>query len=278
MYGNLCRAAIQGGSVPELTLYHLAQSVRPSPGAHGIEQRVLMDEALRLGLFRSRRHLGVLLKAGHRRLWTLKAGRLWLYGVARIGEGLDAPATNAHRQTVGTSQLKTHSARRAAMLGVAIPGPDPISQRALRAMTGVSERSQRRYRARGAFTAVRQDADLTETVGIATDEGRRWWAYDHRGSGVYVARDRLKKRIPNSHQPRGARIPRGRRSREMFAARPRSMIADGTLTVPRVFFDSTRCWMRCRRLKLGRLEAEDRAHPFNWSYVRSDDAWKAVRA
>ena len=83
------------------------------------------------------------------------------------------------------------------------------------------------------------------------------------------------KRIPNIHTPKGERLRRGRRSKQMFAARPLTTLAEGTSTVPRVYFDTTSKWRRCSRLALGTFKAEECAHPFNFAYVRAGTEWEA---
>ena len=103
------------------------------------------------------------------------------------------------------------------------------------------------------------------------------WAREFSQYGVFMSGGRLMKRLPNSYLPKGVRIRRGRRSKEMFGAQPLNSVADGDRAVPRVFFDRIAAWMRCRRLKLGTAASDDYGSPFNFGYARTGaDRWEAI--
>jgi len=275
VYGSLCEAALRNRYVPHLVIYHVAQTLRRSSGDCGVVKLSLIDDVVALGLFRSKAHVRKLLEEGHGVLWSLGGERVWLHGIERIAGALGARGANIHRQRIGTEVLRTSAARRAAFLSATLPVDHPIQQRTIRKLTGVSERTQRRYRASGAFQAKRQDADVTTVSGASSAWMRPIWAHEFSEHGVYTKGQRLMKRLPNVYMPNGERIRRGRRSKQMFAARPLNVLAEGIWTVPRVYFERTSKWRRCRRLKLGSRDAETIAYPFNWAYIRADKEWEA---
>ena len=275
VYGSLCEAALRTKYVPHLVIYHVALTMKRSPGDCGVIKLLLIDDVVALGLFRSKAHVRKLLEEAHGVLWSIGGDRVWLHGVERIASALGARGANLHRQLVSTDALRSSGARRAALLSATLPVDRPIQQRTIRQLTGVSERTQRRYRASGAFSAKRQDADVTTASGASSGWMRPIWAREFSEHGVYLKGPRLMKRLPNIHMPKGERVRRGRRSKQMFAARPLNVLAEGTWTVPRVYFERTSKWRMCRRLKLGSIDAQAVAHPFNWAYIRAGTEWEA---
>jgi hypothetical protein len=276
MYGNLCEAALRERSESLLVIYHLVQTMQRPVAPTGVEKSAVIDELARLGIFRSRAYVGTLLERGNRTFWGLGAGRVWLRGAARVACALGARSANTDRQIVSTRDLATPAARRGALLGVTLPRGRPIRQHTIRRLTNVTERTQRRYRRAGAFGARRQDADVT--TASCVPPFLRWdCAQEFAEQGVYVSGARLMKRIPNSYTPKGERIRSGRRSKEMFAGQPLNSVAVGERTVPRVYFERAATWTRCRRLKLGRPEAEELGQPFNYAYLHTEgDRWEAI--
>ena len=280
VYGNLAEAALRERSEALLVVYGVAVEMKRSSGAHGIPNRALIDRLRGLGLFTSRPHVQGLLKRGHGVFWSLKGDRVWLIGVGRLARDLDARRANAHRQLIPIERLRSRADRRAALLSATLPQGTPIRQRSIRRTTGVSERTQRRYRAAQHFAARRQNADLTPAAPwLPNDEMRRFWARGNAEHGVYVLAGgrRLMKRLPNAYFVSDTRLRRGRRSKELFAGQPLSTCAEGTLTVPRVFFDQASKWVRCRRIKLGTDAGDAYADPYNLAYVRAGaNQWEAV--
>ena len=277
-YGNIAEAALAAGLDAEYCIYAVARTLQRSTGANGVSKDELMVELRRLGMFKSGAHVRKILRLGSA-FWTVKAGRVWLHGTADLAWAMGCRGANSHRHAVSTKNLGTREARRAQLLGAVLPIGKPIRQLAIRKHTGVSERTQRRYRAKGYFVARRQDADVTQAFDLPTAALRRAAAYQERHHGVYlVGPDQLlRKRLPNVYFPAGERIPRGQRSKEIFAAQPLTTVAVGALTVPRVFFETVPQWVRCRRLKLGIPSAEKVAYPFNVSYVHTAlNRWEAV--
>jgi hypothetical protein len=276
-YGNISESVLQQRRDGEYCMYALARAMQDSAGANGVPTRELIRELRRLQIFENAGHTRNLLRSGHGVFWDLKAKRLWLYSTERLMLRVGARRANAHRHLVGTNSLRKRDARRAALLGATMPVGRPIRQHTIRRLTGVSERSQRQYRAKRYFGARRQDADVMAAFDAPTPTLRRVAARQERHHGVYtVGPDAvLRKRVPNEYFPAGMRIPRGRRTKEILG-RPLIAVAEGALTVPRVFFEKSSAWMHCRRLRLGRPEAAPVAYPFNVSYVRGDDVWEAV--
>jgi hypothetical protein len=280
VYGNLAATALRTGSESEYMIYLFARRMVSSPGASSVRQMDLVREVQRLGVFRSGAHARELLQRGHGRYWNLGGDRLWLRSPLKIARSMGVCRSNAHRQLVPVEKLTTRASRRAELFAAALPIDTPITQHALRTETGVCERTQRRYRHRGHFRAIRNDADLTTAaVGLATPAMRRWWARGNSHHGIYVQgpEARLMKRLPNSYSVQAPRIRRGRRSRDMFKAQALYAIAEGMRTALRVFFDTGRQWVRCRRLKLGTDEGEAYGYPFNLAYVRTgQQSWEAI--
>jgi hypothetical protein len=277
-YGNIAESVLKLRREPEYCVYAVACSMKRSDGANGLPKDALIKELKRLRMFASAAHVRSLLRSGQGIFWTLKADRVWLYSTERLAWRLGARPLNAHRHLVSTALLRQRDARRAAVMGAAIPVGRPIMQRTIRRLTGVSERSQREYRARRYLGARRQDAEVMAAFDAPTPALRRLAAHQERHHGVYaVGTDAtLWKRVPNEYFPAGTRIPRGRRSKQIFG-RPLIAVAEGALTDPRVYFENASKWMRCRRLRLGTVKAQPLAYPFNVSYVRAAPAqWEAV--
>jgi hypothetical protein len=232
------------------------------------------------GVFSSAAHVRKLLERGNGIYWFLGNQKLWLRSPQRIAQELGAGRANSHRHTIKIERLRTRAMRRGALFAATLPVGTPIRQLALRQRTGVSERTQRRYRRANHFSVKRQDAALgTAFASTASPDQRRALAYLERAHGVYVSGPdaRVMKRIPNAHFPLGERIRRGRRSRTMFATQPLQALADGDRAVLRTFFDGPTQWMRCRSLKLGTEKAVSRAYPYNLAYLRAGpNTWKAV--
>ena len=64
--------------------------------------------------------------------------------------------------------------------------------------------------------------------------------------------------------------------KDIFPARTLSNGTTGT-TAPRVFFDSARQWLRCRRAKLGVPGAATAVRSLNLAYARGKDGiWNAI--
>jgi hypothetical protein len=279
VYGNIAEAALREHSEGPLVVYLVAATMKRSPGANGIPIKDIIDRLRDLGMYSSRAHVRGLIGRGNGVFWQVKSGRIWLSGTCKLGRQLDARRASQHRQLVRTSTLRSRADRRAMLLGVSLPDGKPIRQHTIRGLTGVPERTQRRYRSRGHFAAERQDADLTQAAQLPERWRRQQWAAAYAEHGVYTvgAGTKLMKRIANRYTPNGQRLPAGRRSRDMFAAQPLSF-ADGALAVPRMFFKTDAAWSRCRKLKMGTDAAEPHALPFNVAYVdRDDHRWEAVR-
>jgi hypothetical protein len=277
-YGNIAESVLRQRREPEYCVYAVACSMKRSNGANGVPTSDLIRELKRLGMFASVAHVRSLLRRGQEVFWTLKADRVWLYSTERLSWRLNVRPVNAHRHLVSTALLQQRDARRAAVMGAAIPVGRPIMQRTISRLTGVSERSQRQYRAKRYLGARRQDADVMAAFDAPTPALRRLAAHQERHHGVYTVGPvaLLRKRVPNEYFPAGTRIPRGRRSKQIFG-RPLIAVAEGALTDPRVYFENASKWVRCRRLRLGTAKAEPLAYPFNVSYVRAAPSqWEAV--
>lgn len=278
-YGNIAEAALKARFDAEYCVYGVGKTMQKSSGANGILKAELIAEVQRLGMFTSAAHVRKLLRSGAGLFWTLKADRVWLESTGDVARLLGIRKPNGHRHQVSTRCLQTREARRATLMTVTMPIGKPIRQQTIRQHTGVSETTQRRYRRKGYLTARRQDANVTSVFDAPTPQERRIAAQHERHHGVYaVGPDAvLHKRLPNVYSFAGTRIPRGRRSKEIFSAQPLYAVAEGALTVPRVFFESVDQWVRCRCPRLGRPENAHFAYPYNASYTRSGvNRWEAV--
>ncbi len=234
MYGPLCEAALRQGCESHLIVFEVAKTLKRSPGANGVAIADVIAALRRLKIFRSRSHVRKLLAEGEL-FWTIKSGRVWLESVGSVATNIGAFG-HAHMQLVSTQFLTTRAGRRAALLGVAIPVGNPVSQKQIRKRTGVHERTISRYIASGAIDATRQDADVTNAAGLSHPFQL---TRQQVSSGMFVKGDRVMKRIPNVYTAKGKRIRPGTRSKQLFKARPR-IVADGASTVPRMYFDSVK--------------------------------------
>lgn len=278
VHGHIAEAALREKSEGPLVIYATAVTMKRSPGANDIPVRDIIARLRELDMFSSAAYVLALLKRGRGVFWQMKSGKIWLLGASVVAQRLGATGTSWHRQIISTRDLRTRGDRRAALLAAALPDGKPIRQLTVRKITSVTERTQRRYRGRGHFRAERQDADLTAASQLPTVWMRKQWAAANKEYGVYVLAGgkKLMKRIANRYVPSGPRLRAGRRSREMFAARPLNF-ATGASTVPRTFFKTDVAWTRCRKLKMGTPGAELYAAPYNVSYVQRDESlWEAV--
>lgn len=283
VYRPLAEAALREGYVGEFWIREIAMTMKTSPGAIRIPKNALVETLMSTGMWASRAHIRKLLERGHGIFWRLSSENVWLLGTSQVAIALDASGVSPERQRVSAKQLLTTKTRRAALLGAALATRAPESQRSVWRRTGVSPRTQRRYRRDGHFGVERQVADITEAASdwnmpLVTPLLRRAAARDLAARGVFVRGHdaRLMKRLPNLHLPKGERLPPGRRSRELFAARSLENIAKGNGTVPRVFFESPLRWSRYRRPKMGTRQSAPWATALNMAYCRGKEGWIGV--
>ena len=278
--GNLAAAALRKRLDSELLLWLVAIELKASPGANGISRRRLVRTAFEWGLF-SRSYARQLLTQGDEVFWHLGAHTAFLIGTAGVAALLGANRYPQHRQIIALDGLRGGIAkRRGALFGAVAPDDRPMSQITLRMLTGISERSQRRYRSAGSFESVCQIADLT--VLLPEDWLRpslEYWARANRAKGIYASGGTILKRLPNLHVPAGERIPPGDRSKHLFRELQALNDGEGTQS-PRVWFDSHSDWRRCSAPKLGVQSGDRYVDPergLNVAYVQSRDGkWEAV--
>ncbi len=272
VYGNLSAAALRKGREPHLIVYHFAETLKQSAGDNGVSKSLLIDELRRHGIFASSSHVRTLLREGNGSLWTVKSQRVWLHSISRVAEALGATDRAAHRQVVNTRDLTTIVGRRGAVLGATLRTDKPISQAAIRKLSGVPERTQRRRIAKGCYSADRQDADITTFAGIPSFMQP---GYAHGlSNGTYVYDGQLKRRLPNTYTPKGERRAAGRRSKQIFTAQSLPDVAEGALTEPRRYFDTVSGRKRARRR--GGQEHRRTDDRSNAAYVRIDEkTWEA---
>jgi hypothetical protein len=279
VYGNLAAAALRTKTESEYVIYAIARAMLQNPGSCSVADADLIGALGELGVYRSRPYIQQLLERGHGVFWHRGAGRVWLKSARKVALALDAARSNAHRHGIIISELGSRAGRRGELLAAFLPTGKPITQRAIQTETGVTDRTQRRYRRRGHFGAIRNVADLTAAAVASTPALRRLWAQQERHHGVYTQgpEAQLKKRLPNSYSVQAPRISRGRRSRDMFAAQALYAVAEGSRTALRVFFDTAPQWVRCRTLKLGTEGGEEHGYPFNLAYLRTGrQSWEAI--
>ena len=278
--GNLAAAALRKRLDSELLLWLVAIELKASPGANGVSRRRLVRTAFEWGLF-SRSYARQLLREGDEVFWHLVSRTAFLIGTAGVAALLGVNRYPQHRQMIALVEFRGGFAKRRGTLFGAVPPADrPISQGVLRMLTGISERTQRRYRSAGCFATVRQIADLTVLFpGDWHPSTLESWARAHRAQGVYASGSTVRKRLPNLHVPAGERIPPGDRSKHLF--RGLQPLEDGQgCQSPRVWFDSRSDWWRCSAPKLG-VEAGGRyvdpERGLNLAYVQSRDGfWEAA--
>jgi hypothetical protein len=279
VYGNLAAAALRTKTESEYVIYAIARAMLQNPGSCSVAEANLIVALGELGVYRSRPHIQQLLERGHGVFWHRCARRVWLRVRGRLHSPSMQRGANAHRHGVMISKLGSRAGRRGELLAAWLPTGKPITQRAIQTQTGVTDRTQRRYRHRGHFGAMRNVADLTAAAVASTPALRRLWAQQERHHGVYTQgpEAQLKKRLPNSYSVQAPRISRGRRSRDMFAAQALYAVAEGSRTALRVFFDTAPQWVRCRTLKLGTEGGEEHGYPFNLAYLRTGrQSWEAI--
>lgn len=273
MHQGLAEAALRVGRGSELWLWLLARSLQPSPGANAVPRRALVDAAAGAGLF-SACYARELLRKGDGTFWHLGRRTAFLVGARRVA-GMLGARYGGPREVVRLEELAGRAARRGRLLGVALRDDRPESQARIRQRTGVSERSQRRYRRLGCFGARRQMGDLSSLPG--------WLllARDFAHLGVFRAGERVLKRLSNLYVPRGERLRAGRRTRQTFGGLQPLRVGPGCQSSPKVWFRSAQEWRRWRGIKLGTAEGErfvNEAYPLNAAFVAAgEDGWQAVR-
>jgi len=280
VHGNIAEAALRDRRVAELILWLVAIELKLSPGANGITRRRLVRTAFEWGVF-SRSYARQLLRQGDHVFWHLGARTAFLIGNRAVAVSLAAGRSGRYRQRISIGELRGGRAnRRGAIFGAAVRNDKPIGQSALHRLTGVSERSQRRYREAGCFKTIRQEADLTGLFDV--DASWSWlaaWAVEHRSKGVYVEGDRVMKRLPNLHCAHGERIPAGCRSKDIFRGIQALDHGKGSQS-PRVWFPSRPSWRKSRAAKLGVEAGQRYVDPetgLNLAYVEvGAGEWEAV--
>ncbi len=280
VHGSIAEAALRSQREAELILWLVAIELKFSPGANGITRRRLVRTAFEWGIF-SRTYARQLLRQGENVFWHLADRTAFLIGNRGVAVSLAAGPGGRYRQRISIGELAGgRASRRGAILGAAIRNDRPISQSTLYWLTGVSARSQRRYREMGCFETIRQDADLTGLFDV--DASRSWlagWANEHRSKGVYQPGEKVLKRVPNLHCARGERISGGQRSKHTFRGLQPLNNGEGCQS-PRVWFASRLSWRNSRGAKLGvegGLRYVDPVMGLNLAYVAVEARrWEAV--
>ncbi len=280
VHGSIAEAALRGQCEAELILWLIASELKLSPGQNGVTRRRLIRTAVEWGMFRPS-YARQLLRQGDGVFWHLGDRTAFLIGHRALAVSLEAGPSGRYRQLITIEQLKGGRAeRRGAIFGAAVRNDRPISQDALRHLTGVSERSQRRYRKAGCFQTFRQDADLTDLFDV--NASRRWlacWADEYRSEGTYLAGNKVFKRLPNLHCAQGERIQAGQRSKDIFRGLQPLDNGQGCQS-PRVWFSSHRSWRDSRAAKFGVEGGERYVDPetgLNLAYVQvRPGEWEAV--
>ena len=280
VYGAIAEAALLGQREAELVLWLLANKLKPTPGQNAISRSGLVRATEDWGVF-SPVHTRQLLRQGNHVFWRLGTKTVFLIGSPGVAVALGARSTGRYRQRIFIKDLANGPARRrGAIFGAAVPNDRPISQSVLHRLTGVSIRSQRRYREMGCFKTIRQDADLTGLFDV--DASWSWlagWAREHRSKGVYISGKKVMKRLPNLHAAHGERIPAGQRSKDIFRGLQPLDNGQGCQS-PRVWFASHRSWRNSRAAKLGVEAGKRYVDPetgLNLAYVEvGAGEWEAV--
>ena len=280
VHGCIAEAALRRRRESELLLWLVAIELKPTPGANGVSRRRLVRTVFEWGLF-SRSYARQLLRQGDRSFWNLGARTAFLIGSRAVAASLGAGPDGRYRQLITVEVLRGGGARRrGAILGAAVRNDLPLSQAVIHGLTGVSTRSQRRYREAGCFKTIRQEADLTNL--FDRHVSRSWlvgWANAHRSKGVYLSGTKLRKRLPNLHCAHGERIPPGQRAKEIFRGKQPLDNGEGCQS-PRIWFASMKGWRNCRSVKLGTEAGEYYVDPemgLNLAYVQiGPGGWEAV--
>ena len=280
VHGNIAEAALRGRREAELILYLIAVELKTSSGANGIMRRRLVRTAFEWGIF-SRSYARQLLRQGNHGFWRLGARTAFLIGDRGVAALLGAGSNGRYRQRISIRDLvRGPSKRRGMIFSAAIPNDRPVSQIVLCRLTRVSIRSQHRYREMGCFKTTRQDADLTSLFDV--DASWSWLAAsaeEHRSKGVYIAGDKVMKRLPNLHCAHGERIPGGQRAKDIFRGLQPLDTGQGCQSL-RVWFPSRPSWRKSRAAKLGVEGGEVYVDPetgLNLAYVQvGPGKWEAV--
>ncbi len=252
VYGALSEAALRQGVTSELVVWLVASELKQSPSMNCVNRRSLAAALRECGISKSSGYTRQLLRQGNGVFWHLSKRSVFLIGADKVADALDVGPGGRWRQEIAIADLIGRANRRGVLFGAAVRNDKPIAQATLQELTGVSARSQRRYRSKSNFDTIRQDGDLTAvTANLVSHKQRLAWAQEHRHEGVYLAAGgHLRKRLPNLHQARGKRLTPGSRTNQIFSGRLLKS-GQGFQTVPRIWFDTTEKWTGCKVPKLG---------------------------
>lgn len=150
----------------------------------------------------------------------------------------------------------------------------PISQVALRTMTGVSERNQRQYE---------RQAGITKTSNIAFDLTRRGdqlaGTKEFEGNNVFVYNGHLARRLPNSRHTNGVEYAKTGRNKKIQKELNRlcNNEARDEKVVLRIYHP-TRESLKATLNKIKRLSIQGHSVP-DWLFLQSNKGhiWEAVR-
>ena len=279
VHGSIAEAALRERRESELIVWLCGNGLKTSPGGNGISRRRLVRFLVDIGLF-SKSYVRQLLKQGNGIFWHLGARSVFLIGACAVAERLGVSTRRGDRQVISLKDLHGGRAkRRGVILGAALRNDLPISQAAICRLAGVSDRSQRRYRANGCFLTKRQDADLTAIFGPASRGFLACWANGNARKGVYMGGAEVRRRLPNLHKAIGERIPAGARSKHIFRGLQPLEDGKGCQSL-RVWFASHSDWWRCATAKLGTEAGEryvDSESGLNCAYLYAGDGiWEAA--
>jgi hypothetical protein len=204
---------------------------------------------------------------------TDKKGRLRYNSPAAVAAalGLQHPGTArfVRVQELRSWGSKGTAQRRAVILAATFEADqekaEPRSQFSIQKDTGVSPRTQRRYRRLGVFHAERQTARFPQ----ATDYEKKYATQALASFGFYEKEQVLTRRLPNKYWAEHKLGPRAR-------CKTRRALTNAARPTLRVYFPAAKQYARYQRPKAGTEEVN--FLPVNSAYVPTRDAgiWEAA--
>ena len=275
VYGSLAAAAKTQRHDSALRLWHLARMI---DDGSGVVSHIALNDVIGRYISGSERHL--------RRLFSEAEALGWLAPIRRhngehvvVIRGLERVARSLNESKITqavfipATELRRLKTWRAACWDAFLAGRSgrrsrPISRRVLARVSGVDERSQRRYERSSARVTSRRNIAITAMPSMFVE-----YAREHGERAAFPVGDHVGWQLPNSYEVRADLAPRGmaRRISKALAGGLLHQVATDSIS-KRVFFELNRAERVMRRADrpaecYGRHKKPARSGAGVWRYM-----------
>lgn len=165
-----------------------------------------------------KRHWRTIVERGEGVYWTVRSGRLWLHGTARVCKSLGIDKLQGRSVEIPIEKLlgpihKVRSTFYAGDVGGRVE-PKPMSRRVIEKRIGVSPRRQKRYERLARIKVKKQTAVLGDYSDYLLNRARY-----HFGKSAYNSHGRVCFQLPNVYNAPGwvVQLPRAKSKSVSFA-------------------------------------------------------------